>query len=163
MGEKHRQGDPWMPGYRYGALLPPLSLNLIVKDTERSVNFYRAVFEAEVHYYDVDFAAMRVGPVEVMLHADHTHTDHPWHSFLSKGVPRGVGLQLRVLGIDPDAIERRARAYAESGAHLVAPAEDKGHGWRETLVRDPDGYEWGVGVVIGKGKGPLGPQTPAKA
>ena len=27
---KLRQGDPWMPGFRYGALLPPLSLNLLV-------------------------------------------------------------------------------------------------------------------------------------
>ena len=34
---------PWMPGYRYGALLPSLSLNLIVRDTERSVAFYRDV------------------------------------------------------------------------------------------------------------------------
>lgn len=44
---KLREGEPWMPGFRYGALLPPLSLNLLVRDTERSVAFYRAVFDAE--------------------------------------------------------------------------------------------------------------------
>ena len=27
---------PWMPGFRYGALLPELSLNLVVRDTERA-------------------------------------------------------------------------------------------------------------------------------
>ena len=145
---------PWMPGFRYGALLPPLALNLLVRDTERAAAFYRDVLDAEVHYRDIDFAAVRVGPAEVMLHADHTHDEHPWSAQLAEGATRGVGAQLRLLGIDPDAVEARAR---EHGAQLVAPATDKGHGWRETLVRDPDGYEWAVGVLIEPAKGPFGP------
>ncbi|MEX2246202.1 MAG: VOC family protein [Dehalococcoidia bacterium] len=143
---KLRQGDPWMPGYRYGALLPPLSLNLLVRDTARSAAFYREVFGADVHYVDVDFAATRVGPAEVMLHADHTHEDHPWHAQLIGGAARGVGAQVRLLGIDPDETERRARA---AGAEVAVATVDKGHGWREVCVRDPDGYEWSVGVLIG--------------
>lgn len=154
MGKKLRTGDPWMPGFRYGALLPPLSLNLIVEDIERSVRFYQVVFEAEVHYYDIDFAAVRVGPVEVMLHADHTHDDHPWSPALAEGQTRGLGLQLRVLGVDPDGVEARAR---EIGATIARPASDKGHGWREVLVRDPDGYEWAVGVLIKPAQGPFRP------
>jgi uncharacterized glyoxalase superfamily protein PhnB len=151
---KLRQGEPWMPGFRYGALLPPLSLNLLVADTERSAAFYRDVLGAEVHYCDIDFAAIRVGPAEVMLHADHTHEDHPWHARLTSGVDRGVGAQIRLLGIDPDAVERRARA---EGAVVSVPAVDKGHGWREVAVRDPDGYEWSVGVLIPPATGPAGP------
>lgn len=158
MGKKLRQGDPWMPGYRYGALLPALSLNLLVRDTERAVRFYQAVFDAEVHYFDIDFGALRLGPAEVMLHADHTHDTHPWYPQLEGGAARGVGAQFRVLGLDPDLIEQRARA---AGADLVHGAEDKGHGWRETLVRDPDGYEWAVGVLIPPAKGPFGPKPPA--
>lgn len=154
MGQKLRQGDPWMPGYRYGALLPPVSLNLIVAYVENSVAFYQAVFEAEVHYYDIDFGALRVGAVEVMLHADHTHDNHNWHPQLVAGETRGLGLQIRLLGIDPDETERRARA---AGANVIAPTGDKGHGWRELLVRDPDGYEWAVGVLIPPAKGPLRP------
>ena len=155
---KLRQGDPWMPGFRYGALLPPVSLNLIVTDTARSTAFYQAVFEAEVHYTDIDFSAVRVGPVEVMLHADHTHDKHPWHEQLVSGAARGVGAQIRLLGIDPDVVEKRAR---EAGAQVVRAAEDKGHGWREVLVRDPDGYEWAVGILIPPAKGPLGPKQNA--
>ena len=154
MGQKLRQGDPWMPGFRYGSLFPPLSLNLLVADVERAVQFYQAVFEAEVHYYDIDFGAARIGPVEVMLHADHTHSDHPWHADLSAGMQRGLGLQVRVLGIDPDQLEARANA---AGAQVVASAANKGHGWREVLVRDPDGYEWAVGVLVEPAKGPLRP------
>lgn len=154
MGKKLRKGDPWMPGFRYGALLPALSLNLLVTDVERSALFYRDVFEAEVHYYDVDFGAVRVGPAEVMLHADHTHDEHPWHDQLSAGAARGIGAQIRLLGIDPDELEDRAR---KAGAHIVSPATDKGHGWREILIRDPDGYEWAVGVLIPPAKGPFRP------
>ena len=157
MGTRRRpEGTvPWMPGFRYGALLPPLSLNLVVRDTERAAAFYRDVLEAEVHYVDVDFAAVRVGPAEVMLHADHTHDEHPWHPALQSGAARGLGAQVRLLGIDPDAVEARARAAC---AEVAAPAADKGHGWRETLVRDPDGYEWAVGVLIEPAAGPFGPQ-----
>jgi uncharacterized glyoxalase superfamily protein PhnB len=151
---KLRQGDPWMPGFRYGALLPSLSLNLLIVDTERSCAFYTAVFDADVHYRDIDFAAVRVGPVEVMLHADHTHDAHPWHADLKSGATRGIGAQFRVLGIDPDETERRARA---AGATVAIAAVDKGHGWREVCVRDPDGYEWAVGVLIPPASDVLGP------
>ena len=152
---KLRQGDPWMPGFRYGALLPPFSLNLLVADTERSCAFYRDVLAAEIHYRDIDFAAMRVGAAEVMLHADHTHEDHPWHADLVGAARRGVGAQLRLLGVDPDEVQRRAEAAA---APVAVPVVEKGHGWREVCVRDPDGYEWSVGVLTALAKGPLGPQ-----
>jgi uncharacterized glyoxalase superfamily protein PhnB len=155
MGQKLRQGDPWMPGFRYGALLPPFSLNLMVADVARSVAFYQAVFQAEVHYHDIDFGAARVGPVEVMLHADHTHDNHEWHPNLAAGHQRGLGLQLRVLGMDPDAVAERA---ASADAVIIEPPTDKGHGWRETLIRDPDGYEWAIGVLIPPAKGPLHPK-----
>lgn len=151
MGKKLRQGDPWMPGYRYSALLPAFSLNLLVTDVERSIRFYQDVLEAEVHYYDIDFAAVRVGAAEVMLHADHTHDNHMWYADLSSGAARGLGAQIRLLGIDPDGVQERAK---QAGAQIVSVAEDKGHGWRETLIRDPDGYEWAVGVLVPPAKGP---------
>lgn len=100
MGQKLRQGKPWMPGFRYSALLTPISLNLMVTDVEKSVQFYQDVLQAEIHYWDVDFAAMRVSSVEVMLHADHTHTEHEWHDRLVGGVERGVGAQIRLLGMN---------------------------------------------------------------
>lgn len=152
MGRKLRTGKPWMPGYRYSALLPALSLNLIVSNIENSVKFYQTVFEAEVHYYDIDFAAMRVGAAEVMLHADHTHEDHPWHDELKASTNRGIGAQIRLLGIDPDTIEKRAR---KANYRVAKPTVNKeGHGWREVLVRDPDGYEWAVGILVPPAKGP---------
>ena len=156
MGTKKREGQPWMPGFRYGALLPPFTLDLMVADMERSVKFYQAVFGAEVHYWDIDFAAVRVGSAEMMLHADHTHDGHPWYPDLATGKQRGLGMHLRLLGVDPDDVAQKAHAY---GATVIAEPTDKGHGWRETYVRDPDGYEWVAGILIPPAKGPLRPKS----
>ena len=140
---KQRTGDPWKPAERYGRELPPFTINLVVRDVPRVVDFLRNVLTATIHYADSDFAAFNVAGIEMMLHADHTYDKHPWHGPLTRGERRGLGAELRVFGIDPDAVERRARAY---GASVVQAATSKGHGWREVMVEDPDGYLWAVGV-----------------
>lgn len=142
---KKRRGDPWVPAAEYGRRLPAVTVNLIVADVDRSVAFYRDVLDAKLHYSDPDFAALEAAGVEFMLHADHTYEDHPWHADLVAGRPRGLGAELRLLGVDPDGVESRAR---EHGTTVVRPAADKAHGWRETMVADPDGYVWAVGVAI---------------
>ena len=141
---KKRTGTPWMPAPEYGRLLPRFTVNLMVKDVERAVEFYKAVLNGTDHYHDVDFAALNVGGVEFMLHADHTFEEHPWESPLQQGERRGLGVELRILGVDPEEIEALARKH---GAGLVKPPADKPHGWREIVVEDPDGYYWAVGVT----------------
>jgi uncharacterized glyoxalase superfamily protein PhnB len=141
---KKRIGEPWLPAAAYGRLLPVLSLNLIVADVGRSVEWYREVLEAFVHYSDEDFAAIKVGGTDMMLHADHTYEGHPWHGRLASGNERGLGAEIRLMGIEPDEAEQRARA---AGTEVIAGAVDKAHGWREAWIADPDGYVWAVGVA----------------
>jgi uncharacterized glyoxalase superfamily protein PhnB len=141
---KKRTGDPWMPAAEYGRSLPPFMVNLLVRDLPRSVDFYANVLEATVLYSDPDFVALRVAGVDLMLHADHTYDAHPWYKRLTSDERRGLGAELRLFGLDPDAVERRAQA---AGSPIVVPATTKGHGWRETMVEDPDGYVWAVGVA----------------
>ena len=140
---KQRTGDPWKPADRYGRELPPFTINLVVRDVPRVVDFLRKVLTATIHYADPDFAAFNIAGIVMMLHADHTYDKHPWHGPLTRGERRGLGAELRVFGLDPDAVERRARAH---GASVVQAATSKGHGWREVMVEDPDGYLWAVGV-----------------
>jgi uncharacterized glyoxalase superfamily protein PhnB len=96
-----------------------------------------------VHYRDIDFAALRMGGLEFIVHADHTYEHHPWHAELSGGVRRGLGAELRLFGIDPDQTEARAR---EAGAVVLQASMDKPHGWRDVIIADPDGYAWAIGV-----------------
>ncbi len=143
---KKRVGDPWMPASEYGRSLPTFTVNLIVSDVERSVVFYRDVFGADVRYSDPDFAAIKLGSLDFMLHADHTYDGHPWYERLLATRERGLGAEMRLFGVDPDNLESRARA---AGAAVLQSATDKAHGWREVWVQDPDGYVWAAGVAIG--------------
>lgn len=146
---KKRTGEPWISGANYGALLPQFTVNLVVRDMERSLAFYREVMLAKLHYADPDFAAVRLLGLEMMLHADHTYDSSPWSKDLEGPAMRGLGTELRLLGMDPDALAERAVA---SGS-LFREAMTRGHGWRETLVRDPDGYVWAVGEIVEAGQG----------
>lgn len=59
---------------------------------------------------------------------------------------RGFGVEIRLLGIDPDEAERRARA---AGHTVFAPAQDwPPHGWRDCLIEDPDGGTFSVGTAL---------------
>jgi len=142
---KKRTGDAWMPAGEYGRALPKLSVNLLVRDVQASVPFYRDVLGASVRYADMDFAALNLQGLDFMLHADHAYDHHPLHARLSATGARGTGAELRVMGIDPDAAQRRAEA---AGAKILQPAMDFPHGWRDVMLEDPDGYIWAVGVAI---------------
>lgn len=142
---KKRTGDPWIPAPAYGALLPQFTVNLIVRNIDAALEFYRAVLLAQVHYADPDFAALRILGIELMLHADHAYDHNPWSAGLEGGQPRGVGAELRLLGMNPDELAERARRVNA----LFKEVSVRGHGWREVMVRDPDGYVWGVGETVG--------------
>lgn len=141
---KKRTGEPWIPAASYGRLLPQFTINLIVRDVARSLDFYRDVLCAHVHYADQDFAAVRVLSTELMLHADHTYEASPWWNELLQTTPRGLGAELRLLGMNPDELAERAH----SRGALFKEVAVRGHGWREVMVQDPDGYVWAVGEIV---------------
>jgi len=140
-----RTGAGWMPADAYGRSLPRFTVNLLVRDVARSVPFYCDVLGATLRHADEDFAALELNGTEFMLHADHTYGHHPLFARLQEPGPRGTGAELRVMGIDSDAVEARAKA---AGARILQPATDFPHGWRDVMVEDPDGYVWAAGVAI---------------
>lgn len=136
---KKRTGQPFMPADEYGRSLNGLGVNLIVRDVAKAVAFHESVFGVSTVYADPDFAVCRVGGMHWMLHADHTYAKHPLYEALRDDLPRGLGAEIRLHGIDPDAAERRARAGRYT---VLAGAADKPHGLREAYLLDPDGYIW---------------------
>lgn len=140
-----RSGDAFMPADEYGRSLPKFSVNLLVRDMEHSLPFYRDVLGATIRYSDGDFAALSLLGMDFMLHADHAFDHHPLYERLRTARERGVGAELRFLGIDPDKVEERAQRV---GAIVLQAAKNFPHGWREVTLLDPDGYIWTVGLPI---------------
>jgi catechol 2,3-dioxygenase-like lactoylglutathione lyase family enzyme len=131
----------------YGRTLAGLSLNLVVRDIAKSVAFYEHVLTLRVLYSDVDFAALELDGfgVRLQLHADHAYAEMPWAERLRDAGKGGLGAEIRILGIEPDAAERRAR---ERGFTVLVATKDSAHGWRDCILEDPDGYTFAVGTSL---------------
>lgn len=142
---KTRTGEPFMSAHEYGISLPKFTVNLLVRHVANSLRFYRDVLGATVRYSDGDFAALSLLGIDFMLHADHAYDHHPLYAPLQAARERGVGAELRFLGVDPDQVEDRAK---RAGTAILQPAKDFAHGWREVTLLDPDGYIWTVGLPI---------------
>jgi uncharacterized glyoxalase superfamily protein PhnB len=140
-----RKNGAWMSADAYGRALPKFTVNLLVREVRRAMPFYRDVLGAAVHYSDEDFAALELQGTQFMLHADHAYDHHPVAGRLKIAGQRGTGVELRVMGIDPDQAQARARA---AKVRVVQEARDFPHGWRDVMLEDPDGYIWAVGVAI---------------
>jgi len=136
---KLREGEPWMSADDYGRSLSGLGINLLVREMARALRFQDDVLQAEIVYSDVDFAVLRGYGAEWMLHTDHTYRDHPLSGSLSPEIARGIGVELRLHGCDPDQAETRAK---QGGYSVLAGAMDKPHGLREAFLLDDDGYLW---------------------
>jgi len=141
---------PFMSGADYGRSLQGLGINLLVRDIGRSVAFCRDVLGARILHSNADFAAIRHdgltgGAVEWMLHADGTYRGHPLPDLLGDHAIRGIGIEIRLYGCDPDRAEAQALAL---GHHVLAGSRDKPHGLREAYILDPDGYCWVPSVKL---------------
>ncbi|WP_282604625.1 glyoxalase/bleomycin resistance/extradiol dioxygenase family protein [Pelagibius sp. Alg239-R121] len=136
--------EDWMPADAFGRSLTGMGVNLLVPRIEPVLSFTTKVLELETVYSDADFAVLSHGDHSWMLHADHTYHAHPLLALTSDGALRGVGLELRIYGIDPDQAEQRAR---ELGYAVIAESADKPHGLRECYLADPAGYVWVPGLA----------------
>ena len=133
---KLRSTNPFMTADEYGRSLEALTVNLLVRDIDAALRFQRDVLRAQVVYADPDFAVVRGYGAEWMIHANHTYQGQAMEGVLAGPARRGVGVELRLHGCDPDAAEAAARA---GGYQVLAGAVDKGHGLREAYLADPDG------------------------
>ncbi len=128
-----------MQADEYGRSLSGLTLNLLVEDVRKSLDFQVKVLGATVVYSDPDFAVVRGYGSEWMLHADHTYDRHPVRIGANAAGQRGAGAELRLHGCNPDKAEEAAM---EHGYQVMASAANKPHGLREAFLVDPDGYIW---------------------
>src|SRR5207302_6731638 len=129
----------------YGRTLSGLSVNLIVRDIARSSPFYTGVLQLRLLYSDEDFAAFERDGVRLQLHADHTYARMPWAARLREESSRGLGAEIRILGLDPHAAEKQAR---DGGFTVLVAGLDCPHGRRVCVRDDPDGYSFAAAFPL---------------
>ena len=133
-----RTKQPWMKAETFGRSLPGgIGINLLVPEIEPMEGFLRSVLSARTIYADEDFAAIELGGALMMLHADHSYADHEMAGVVDGAELRGLGVEIRVYGLDPDRAEQAARRL---GHVVLAGAVDKPHGLRECHLVGPAGY-----------------------
>lgn len=133
-----RTKTPWMKAADFGRSLPlGVGVNLLVTDVAATEAFCRDVLGARIVYADEDFAAIELLGSTLMLHADHSYLDNPMTGVIAGAETRGAGIELRLYGADPDAVEKKAAAL---GHIVLAGSSDKPHGLRECHIVGPDGY-----------------------
>ncbi len=136
--------ETWMSAADFGRSLTGLGVNLLVPKIEPVLSFTAEVLQLEILYSDADFAVLRHGGQNWMLHADHTYHANPLLTLTGDGALRGAGVELRVYGVDPDQAEARAK---DRGDSIIAASADKPHGLRECYLADPAGYVWVPGIA----------------
>ena len=136
---KLRKIDPWKPADNYSKELSGLTVNLLVNDIHKATKFIQNVIEADVIYEDIDFAAIEGFGSKWCFHADHTYERHLLTNFITIKNTRGEGVQLRLLGCDPDGAEMKATKY---GFKVISKSQNKLHGLRECYIIGSDGYCW---------------------
>ncbi|TPM30162.1 hypothetical protein [Mesorhizobium sp. B2-3-4] len=133
-----RTKTPWMKAEDFGRSLPRgVGVNLLVSDMAAMEAFCRDVLGARIIHADEDFAAIELLGSVFMLHADHSYLDNAMSGVIAGAETRGAGIELRLYGADPDAVEAAALAH---GHIVLAGAIDKPHGLRECYIVGPDGY-----------------------
>ena len=133
-----RTKTPWMKADDFGRSLPRgIGVNFLVPEIAPMEAFCRDVLGAAIVYSDEDFAAVELLGSMFMLHADHSYLDNPMTGVIAGVELRGIGVEIRVYGLDPDLAEARAN---EHGHLVLAGSLDKPHGLRECHIVGPAGY-----------------------
>ena len=131
--------EPPVSAPDYGRSLRGLGFNLIVRDITRAVKFAVDVLGATAFFANDMFAAMKLNGGDFMFHHDDTYRNNELSGIVKAAEARGVGVELRIYGCDPDVAEKNARA---GGWTVLAGALDKPHGLRESMILDDEGYVW---------------------
>ena len=149
MTSKSTKDDWAISAPDFGKSLKGLGINLLVTNMNATLEFSKQVLGATAVYWNEDFAVLKLGSAQWMLHTDHTYSDNPLLGFVENAEGRGQGVELQLYNQDPDAAESRARA---AGEILLAGCLNKPHGLRECYILDPDGYCWVISRPLQSGE-----------
>ena len=142
---KLRKKGPWKSAREYSRDLSGLTINLLVEDINLSIDFLQKIIKANIVYQDPDFAAIEGFGSRWCLHSYHTYESHPYMNVIKNSNPKGLGIELRVIGCDPDRAEERAK---KENYIILSTSTDKAHGMRECYIHDNNGFCWVPSIIV---------------
>ena len=128
----------------YGRGLRGLGVNLLVAEScwPALLTFVREVLRVPLATVGENFAVLRHGGTDMILHRDDTYGSSPGARAERQRAapgPRGLGVELRIYSVNPGEVEARARA---AGHTVLQPTATKPHGLVECYLQGPGGYVW---------------------
>ena len=120
--------------------------HLIVSDGRAALEFYKAVFDAELGVNMMSPEGDKLMHGEIVLDG-HKLFVSDWFapsdggSLASPAMLGGTCMRITVMTDDPDALLARA---VERGSEVLMPVQDMFWGARYGKIRDPFGHEWGI-------------------
>jgi lactoylglutathione lyase len=121
-----------------------LRLELFVKDTAASADFYTRVLGFEERGRNGTYIGLRRGDVRIALNA---WDELSAHHYFRQGEPhplKGAGVEIVLEADDVEAVYARVQ---ESGYPLSSPLTRQPWGLTDFRVADPDGYYWRITSV----------------
>jgi uncharacterized glyoxalase superfamily protein PhnB len=112
-----------------------LAPELFVRDLVASIRFYEEGLGFDVVRQDQEFAVLSLGAarIQLVLADESVASVKAW---LDAG-PRGVGVNIRIIVDDVDALYERAR---RRGVPIIREIDDRFYELRDFTVGDPDGF-----------------------
>ena len=137
--------DPWKSASEYSRDLSGLTVNLLVENINLSIHFLQKIIKAKIIYQDPDFAAIEGFGSRWCIHSYHTYGTHPYLNFIKSSKSKGLEIELRVIGCDPNRVEERAR---KENYIILSNSMNKPHGMRECYILDNNGFCWVPSILV---------------
>ena len=106
-----------------------------MRDIDASLRFYVEQLGFRTVRREADFAVVSLGDAHLLL-ATPDEAVPAMAGWLASG-PRGVGLNIRIMVDDVDALYQLA---SDGGATVIQEIEDREYGLRDFIIADPDGF-----------------------
>jgi uncharacterized glyoxalase superfamily protein PhnB len=134
----------WMRDPRNDFSSSGLAPELFVRDLTASIRFYEQALGFSVVRQDAEFAVLSLGPARIQLVVSE-QSDVQVKAWLDGG-PRGLGVNVRTIVDDVDALYDRAQRH---GVPILRPIGDRFYELRDFTLADPDGFVLSFASPIG--------------
>jgi PhnB protein len=113
---------------------------LTLRNVLAGMAFYQKAFGAiELRRWSNPDGSVHVAEMAIEGAMFHLHEEVPASGSACPGTLKGTTVTIGLFAADPAAVVKKATA---AGARLTSPVKDYDYGYRQGIVRDPEGHEW---------------------